>query len=844
MREKTTIARPAKKPAAKPELLAPAGDRNALNAAIRAGADAVYFGLPDWNARVRAVNFPLDEIEETIGAVHRDGVRAYVTFNTLVFEGEEPAAHSALERLVAARPDAIIVQDLGVARWLHNRYPDLPLHASTQMTISSAEGILSMVRLGIRRVILARELTIPEIERIRDATVGKVELEVFVHGALCISYSGQCLSSEAWGGRSANRGQCAQACRLPYDLIVDGALQPRGDRAYLLSPRDLEGIGQVPALMQMGIDGLKIEGRMKSAAYVAASTRAYRRALDADWASLDTATIQSMSLDARKVFSRGESTGFLGGINHQELVDGRTRAHRGIRLGTVRSVGQNGIEIHLDPAMAAPVPGDGVLFAAGPHESQETGGKIYTVEVLPASTVRLGFGRAGGPDPAHAPPGTPVHLTHDTKLDGELRRLVHDPERRKRIPLDCEVEGTAEGPLIVTFRDSDGNVVRTESETPLQVADRHPLDRDAIAGHLGRLGDSRYALRVLRIRLGGEVAIPVREMNLMRRRAIEELERLRSGPVVRQEGGRGAIGYTSAMDPSPIETAIARAGLAGPAPHRELSAHRGTRTALPTGAGQPKDPLVVLCRTSEQVEGAIAAGAGRIVLDFLDLVGMRGAAAAVHRSGGELSVATPRIQKPGEELILSFLLGLEPRAVLVRNLASLEHLSRLHDAGRPKLVGDTTLNAVNARAIEFLVEAGCDRVTPGFDLDDAQIVTLVAACDATRLEILIHHHLPLFHTEHCVFAGCLSNGADWRTCGKPCDRHKIRLRDRTGVEHAVIADVGCRNTVFNARAHNRNRILKKLRMAGVLHNRIEMLEEDAAATHDLVLRFRDTLGGA
>ncbi|MEZ4654321.1 MAG: peptidase U32 family protein [Candidatus Eisenbacteria bacterium] len=322
----------------KPEVLAPAGSPEALQAAIHAGADAVYLGVTDYNARVRARNFTLEELPETIAEAHRWGTRVYVTFNTLVFSDEESAARHALAAIIGAGADALIVQDLGVVRWVRAIAPELPVHASTQMTVTSADGIAPLARLGVRRVILGRELSIPEIARIRAAT--EMELEVFVHGALCVSYSGQCLSSEAWGGRSANRGQCAQACRLPYELMVDDRRHDLGDRAYLLSPRDLEGYRRIPELVDVGIATVKIEGRMKGPEYVSAATRLYRSAVDRAWQAIvgpdsgaatrrtDRDDLEGLAWQTRQVFSRGASEGFLGGVNHQILVDGRTRSSK------------------------------------------------------------------------------------------------------------------------------------------------------------------------------------------------------------------------------------------------------------------------------------------------------------------------------------------------------------------------------------------------------------------------------------------------------------------------------------------------------------------------------------
>ncbi|MCB0185652.1 MAG: U32 family peptidase, partial [Caldilineaceae bacterium] len=264
----------------KPEIMSPAGYWPQLNAAIEAGADAVYFGLKHFTARAK-VGFSLEELPEVMRTLHRRGVKGYVTFNTLVFDHELEEAARSIAAIAAAGADAFIVQDVGIAQLVHRIAPGAEVHGSTQMSITSAEGIALAQQFGVSRVVLARELSLEEIRTIRSQT--DCELEIFVHGALCVSYSGQCFSSEAWGGRSANRGQCAQACRLPYELLVDDVIKPLGDARYLLSPGDLYALQQIPEIVQLGISALKIEGRYKDANYVALTTAAYREAVDVAW---------------------------------------------------------------------------------------------------------------------------------------------------------------------------------------------------------------------------------------------------------------------------------------------------------------------------------------------------------------------------------------------------------------------------------------------------------------------------------------------------------------------------------------------------------------------------------
>src|SRR3954451_15539327 len=265
----------------KPEIMSPAGYWPQLHAAIEAGADAVYFGLKHFSARAK-VGFTLDELPEVMQTLHRRGVKGYITFNTLIFDHELREAVKTIEQIASAGADSLIVQDVGMAQLAHQIAPNVDIHGSTQMSITSAEGVALAQRFGVSRVVLARELSLDDIHAIREQT--ECELEMFVHGALCVSYSGQCFSSEAWGGRSANRGQCAQACRLPYDLIVDGRVRPLGDARYLLSPGDLYALPLMPEIVRLGVSALKIEGRYKDASYVALTTQAYRQAVDQAWA--------------------------------------------------------------------------------------------------------------------------------------------------------------------------------------------------------------------------------------------------------------------------------------------------------------------------------------------------------------------------------------------------------------------------------------------------------------------------------------------------------------------------------------------------------------------------------
>ena len=331
----------------------------------------------------------------------------------------------------------MIVQDYGVVKLARQIAPDLELHASTQMSITSAEGVQFAQSFGIRRVTVARELSLSETRAILAQT--NCELEIFVHGALCVAYSGQCFSSEAWGGRSANRGQCAQACRLPYELLVDGRLRPLEDARYLLSPGDLYALEQVLEIVEMGIAALKLEGRYKDADYVALTTRAYRQAVDEAWAGRKPVVSREQKLQLEQVYSRGLGPFFLSGTNHQKVVNGRAPRHRGLCMGRVAHVERDRVVVVAgDAHTIAPLKaGDGVVFDAADWrspEQPEEGGRVYKVSSRRDGKLELEFAN-GAIQPDRIRAGDLVWRTHDPDLDQAARPFTHAaaPVSRQRV---------------------------------------------------------------------------------------------------------------------------------------------------------------------------------------------------------------------------------------------------------------------------------------------------------------------------------------------------------------------------------------------------------------------------
>ncbi len=793
----------------RPEVLAPAGTPLAMKAAVENGADAIYFGLEKWNARERAENFRLAELPETMRMLRRRGVKGYVAFNTLVYESEIPEAERMIRAIAEAGADAIIVQDVGVARLARETAPSLPVHASTQMTVTDAESAEFARSLGATRAIVGRELSVEEIAAIARRT--SLELETFVHGALCVSYSGQCFTSASWGGRSANRGECAQACRLPYDLVVDGAARDLGPVKYLLSPQDLVGVDFVPGLVRAGVVSLKIEGRLKSPEYVAMTTATYRKAVDRAMEGREAPLLAPEEMrELTQVFSRGASPGFLGGTNHQAILEGTYPRHRGVRVGVVTAVdrARNGAIVKLETGVRA---GQGVVFTGGDPERPETepGGRVFRVEDGKGRGTLLLFDRAL--DVERIPKASVVYRNSDEALERRLRSTFEGDVPRRRERVSMRVTGKAGEPLVVEALDSLGRSVRAETEVPLGVATRTPLDAALLSEKLGRLGGTPFDLGGFEVAIEGPCRVPVSELNRVRREIARRLAEAREAPPPARLG------------PAPAAT--------------RLAGGQGSRR--PAGA-----PLVVvpLCREDGHVEGAIEAGAREVVLDYMEMVGLGRAVEKARAAGVRTIVAPPRVQKPDEEKLLEAILALGPDEILVRSLGALERLRR--SPGRPPMRGDFSLNVANAIAARELLDSGLETIVPSYDLSFAELLSLLDRVDPGRVEIVAHQHLPMFHTEYCAYARLLSSGTSYRDCGRPCETHRVALRDRKGEEHPVVVDVGCRNTVFAAKATSVADDLARLARLGIRRFRVECLREDRAGAAALVSGYRGAADGS
>ncbi len=799
-----------------PELLAPAGDWLCAKAAVENGADAIYFGLDRFNARMRGDNFTVADLPELMNFLHQRGVKGYLTLNTLIFPQELTTAEQYLKTALEAGVDAVIVQDVGICRLIRHLSPDWPIHASTQMTITSAAGVEFAAELGCNLVVLARECSIPEITKIQAQLTTnnrRLPIEIFVHGALCVAYSGQCLTSESLGGRSANRGECAQACRLPYDLIADGQLVELGDRQYLLSPQDLAGIELLPAIIQAGVSCLKIEGRLKSPEYVASVTRIYRQAIDrlAQAAIIDSLTTNSTvattdqtvaeRYELEMAFSRGLATGWLAGIDNQKLVNGEYSSKRGVLVGAVTQVRSKEVTVKITTAVK---PGDGVVFGLGTTSSQKpaVGGRIYTVTPLTKDSVVLTF-NWDDVDLSLVAVGEQLWKTSDPELEKKVRQTYASEQVRATQPLQLEVQGAIGFPLTVIARDRQGHIAQVASTMPLQVAHHQPLTSEKLSQQLGRLGGTPFCLGEINCDLPANGILPISELNRLRRLLVEQLTQQRTST------SRWQIDQTADL-----------------------------QNLLPivTTKSTPVQ-LRVLVRTLPQLAAAVDAQIEQIYCEFIDPRHYRSAKRIVD-DRAEIFAVPPRITKPGEHWTLEQLATCEPTGYLVRNYDQLEFFQG------QRCIGDFSLNVANALTADYFQRRyRLERLTASYDLNIAQLLSFLETYPAQHLEVTIHQHMPMFHMEHCVFCAFLSDGTDHTNCGRPCETQQVQLRDRIGTSHILQADVGCRNTLYNGQAQTGAEYVQQLINYGVSHLRLEFVQEEAATVTQTIKYYRQLIAG-
>ena len=784
------------------ELLAPAGSREALVAAVENGANAIYLAGNAFGARAYASNFDREALREAIHFAHLRKVAIHVTVNTIVADEEMGPLRDYLRFLYEAGADAVLVQDLGVARVAHETVPDLPLHASTQMSVSSLEGVRALAELGFTRVVLARELSLKEIRHI--CAHAPVEIETFMHGALCVCYSGQCLMSSMIGGRSGNRGRCAQPCRLPYTLVDEKGQDVLGDKAgsYLLSPRDLSTIDVIPDLIEAGVSSLKIEGRMKRPEYVATVVRTYREAIDTYYAGKGYAVTQEERDDLAQIFNRDFTTAYLEGRPGKAMMSDRRPNNRGLLIGRVTAYDWDRriVTVKLSGRLGL---GDQVDFWV------KVGGRVTaTISALTDAKGRaVEEGQAGDTVSFAIPSAVRDHdrvfKVYDARLMERAKETYASGAPVRRIPVAIAVRAAVGEPLTVTLCDAEGH--RGEGRTDFigEPARKRPLSEETVRKQVSRLGTSVYEMKSLHCDIAGEVMVPMSEINEARRKAVEALDALRLKEIEARE-----------HRPEPKFT---------------------DRIARPT---PKKADFLVAVDTLGKAEAALAAGADGILFGgesyehrVIAPEEYERAWQMAREAGARIDFNTPRIVHDGQqkhvERLLDAFAAFPPDAVHVHNIAMLALVRRLTDFA---IHADYSLISYNKQTLAFLKDYGASGATLSPELTAKEIRQL-AKESPLPLTCIVHGRLELMVSNYCV-TGSFLGGCGEGPCTQPCTRGHFALKDRKDALFPLAMDQFCHMHVLNSKVLSMMPHAMKFRAAGIETMQIEakaMGEKEIAA---------------
>jgi len=770
-----------------PELLAPAGSLDAVRAAIANGANAVYMGVERFNARDEGAQLTFDELDQACAVARAHGVRVYLTLNVLLKPSELADALALLGDAIDRGIHAVIVQDLGFIRLIQQVYPDLEIHGSTQMTVHDVTGARLARDLGIDRVVMARENTLEDLRAIR-AEVPDVGIETFVHGALCISYSGQCLMSGMISERSANRGSCAQACRKDY-LLRDDASGDVLDRGFLISARDLAAHDILPDLADIGVGCLKIEGRKKKPEYVAVTVGKYREFLDEVGHGRGGPVSDAQVQPLVQIYSRGFTTGMYRGREGRDFVTRTQPDNRGIELGMVVGFERGDVIVEVNRAIE---PGDGLAFEPPPGSNQQVIG--FAVSRVRTLARRAGMTRQAVGARTRVPAGWRVVLSSQAALLERARKTLDSVpiEAPRRIRLDVSVAGHAGQPLRAVFR-TGGIEVAVEGTAPLAPATARALDEHRLREQLGRLGTTPFVLGSLdHGGLGEGLFAPVSDVNRLRQQAVEQLLLHRDwAEEARLNTRRQAI-------------AAAVSGVAARAPQAE----RGFR-------------LLAEVYRVEDARTAIEAGATAIVLDpFLrhplpPVSRVRALAEELAAGGVPLLLRTPTIVRPEDRPSLDKWLALDVPILTGHTGLACE----LAAQGR-EVVADYAVNCFNQHSAAELFARGIRRLTASVELTTSELADLVAPWGGAGFDVLVYGRPEGMTIEHCVLSAAFDR--EPTTCRDLCVKSHpvVSLDDPVGYTFPLATDSDCRNRLLHSRPIEGSEFIPALWRAGLRGYRV------------------------
>ncbi len=764
------------------ELLAPAGSLDAVRAAIANGANSVYLGVERFNARDEGAQLTFDELDQACAMARARGVRIYLTLNVLLKPDELQDALLLLGEAIDRGVSAVIAQDLGFIRLIQRVYPGFEIHGSTQMTVHDVSGAQLVRDLGIKRVVMARENTLDDLRAVK-AAVPELGLESFVHGALCISYSGQCLMSGLISERSANRGSCAQSCRKDY-VLRDDATGDTLDRGFLISAKDLAAHDVLPDLADIGIQCVKIEGRKKKPEYVAIAVERYRDFIDAAARDEREPHTEAEVQPLVQIYSRGFTTGMYRGRGGRDYVTRLQPDNRGTELGTVVGFERGEVVIEVSETVRV---GDGLGFEPPPGVTAPSIG--FSVEEVRTVASRNGVVRQSIRARTRVPVGWRVVRSSQAALLERARATFAtiEPAARARVRLDVRATGLPGQPLRAVFI-ADGHEVSVEGSMPLTPALAHPLDDARLRDQFGRLGTTPFALgSVDRSGLADGLFAPVSELNRLRQQAVEQLmvqrdwtesERLR----VRQEAVRSAV-----------------------------QALRHTRQAA---TSSPR--LVAEVYQLEDAREAADAGATEVVLDpFLrhpapPLSRVRTLAEELKGQGIPLRLRTPTIIRPEDRPSLDKWLALD-LPILSGHVGLACELAA---SGRD-VVADYAVNCFNQHTAAELFARGMRGITASVELTIDELRQMVSPWSGVGFEVLIYGRPEGMTIEHCVLSAAFDR--EPTTCRDLCvKKHPVvSLSDPAGYTFPVATDSDCRNRLLHSRPIEGSEFIPRLAEMGI-----------------------------
>lgn len=767
------------------ELLAPVGSFEALKAAVQNGANAVYLGGKDFGARASANNFDRDELKEAVKYAHIRGVQVFVTTNTLRKENEIEDFLEYAKFLYDIDVDAIILQDIGMARLIKRELHDFELHASTQMVAHSLEDVKYLESVGFDRVVLAREVTVEEIKYICDNC--KADIEVFVHGALCVCYSGQCLMSSMIGNRSGNRGRCAQPCRQRYELIdvyTGEVVNSNGD--YLLSPRDLNAIEEIDKVIDAGVHSLKIEGRMKRPEYVATVIDGYRKTIDEYLATNKLNVSDETINDLYTIFNRKFTKGLLLGDVGKDMMNSQLPNNQGLYVGTVVDYNKKAKRLKIKLANTLKK-GDGINLGGGTIGRIIKNGNIETIGYK-GETIELDF-------VGEARKGQIVFKTSDSELmDRVQATFTQDKEFVKNI-IDAKITIKLGQKPILTLKDRHSNEATIEGDKIVEEAMKVALSKEKVETQLRKLGNTPYELDLLEIELDDNVSLPISLLNQMRRDCIELLDKERVSIKNRKYKNK-IVKY------KPV--------LYNRNKQQEIS---------------------VKVKNLEQLESALECGVDRIYYEDTNTIDK--AMSLAMKYNKKVIYSAPRIIRNKEYNHLAKANNAGVESVQVGNYGSIDYFKD------KKLNIDYYLNAFNSETINYYKEIGADTLCISQELNINEIKETIKYTDI-NIESVVYGYTPLMITEYCPM------GVIVRDCKKDkrvakCKESIYALRNSKGDEFRVSQDIFCRSTIYNSNVTCMLDNLYELHEIGINVLRLDFTLEDKETVKEVIEAYQEVL---